>query len=142
VALLGALGAAAVAHQGCRPRPQPRLGPSPDEAEALRQEGVEGLARLLRRAGLALHLTCPYPHKGTAFLTEGARPAEVLRLLPSDPSQAARWRGVVRVEVGSQLGLDEELIRQRGAWYWRWGPFHFFGDPELLAKVRAALEGE
>jgi hypothetical protein len=66
----------------------------------------------------------------------------VLRLLPADPAQAARWRGVVRVEVGSQLGLDEELIRQWGAWYWRWGPFHFFGDPELLAKVRAALAGE
>jgi hypothetical protein len=88
-----------------------------------------------------LYLACPYPHKGTAFLCEGERPAEVLRLLPADPAQAARWRGVVRVEVGSQLGLDEELMRQWGAWYWRWGPFHFFGDPELLGRVRVALEG-
>jgi hypothetical protein len=94
------------------------------------------MAWYVRRA-----LTCPYPHKGTAFVTEGERPAEVLRLLPADPAQAARRRGVVRVEVVNQVALDEELMRQWGAWYWRWGPFHFFGDPELLGRVRAALEG-
>jgi hypothetical protein len=38
--------------------------------------------------------------------------------------------------------LDEELTRQWGAWCWRWGPFTFFGDPEVLGRVRAALEGE
>jgi hypothetical protein len=57
---------ASVARQG-RHRPLPLPGPRAEEAEALAREGVEGLARRLRSAGLDPHLACPYPHKGAAF---------------------------------------------------------------------------
>src|SRR5258708_7866311 len=91
VFLLGALALLVASRHRLRPAPPPPAEPAHDE---LRAEGLEGLHRRLRDAGLGLHLT---EHGWGGYLSDRPRALPELALLPRDTGQAERWRGVVRV---------------------------------------------
>jgi hypothetical protein len=77
-----------------------------------------------------------------AFLTVGDRPWTDLADLRKDPPNIDRWTGVVycerllredAVEARERLWPDACLYAD---------PFLFFGDPELLKQIRAALAAD
>jgi hypothetical protein len=96
----------------------------------LEQEGLRLRAVPVRRGG---------PLSQGVFLTATDRDWEYFNCLGKDPRKMERWRGTLYCERGAagRRGLDLD-----GLWgdcYLVAGPFVFFGERELLAKVRAAL---
>jgi hypothetical protein len=75
----------------------------------------------------------------TAFLTTTDKGWEELSRLPRGPSHIDRWRGTLFCERTSIGGDWPSLTRQWGDCCLVVGPFFFFGDRELLGRVRAAL---
>jgi hypothetical protein len=73
-----------------------------------------------------------------AYLTTTAKEWLDLDSLPKDPDRIARWRGTLYCERGPADHWPD-LQGQWGDCCLVVGPFLFFGDRELLGRVRAAL---
>jgi hypothetical protein len=78
----------------------------------------------------------------TAFLTTTSKGWEDLTLLPKVQEQINRWQGTLYCERGPR-GEESwaDLDQHWGDCYLVVGPFLFFGDRELLGRVRTALTG-
>jgi hypothetical protein len=74
-----------------------------------------------------------------AYLFRDEKSSENLTALPADPRQLYRWEGVVYCEYVPHPEGMEVRLRCWGDACLRAGPFLFFGDPALLAKIRQAL---
>jgi hypothetical protein len=102
--------------------------------------GIGELQAHLAERGLRLRrLSCAGNHDSErcAFLTETAQPRELVGALSCDPRQIERWHGTVKVWREDQ-SLDEW---ERASGYWLLAPpFRFFGHPEVLRRIKAALE--
>jgi hypothetical protein len=129
--LVGSLAAVRLVH------PPPRRGALP-----LDDWGIEQVIAQLEQEGLRLR-TVPVRKDGPlsqgVFLTSTERNWSYFNCLRKDPGQVEQWRGTLYLERGAagRRGLDLD-----GLWgdcYLVAGPFVFFGDRELLGKVRAAL---
>jgi hypothetical protein len=101
------------------------------------------LARLEAR-GLRLHAVPADNRNGDVrrgvYLCDRRREWEQVAGLPVGTRRAERWRGVVLAQTSSDfLTIPDEAVRSWGASGHRDGPFVFFGDPALLARLKAAL---
>jgi hypothetical protein len=117
--------------------------PAPERSEALLDGWeVPNLVGYLQGRGLPLHLSPTGPGANTrvnAYLTTTAKPGAELYWLLKDRKAMQRWAGVVYCE---RLGRPEDREESVESWAecgLRAGPFVFFGDPELLARIRTAL---
>jgi hypothetical protein len=104
--------------------------------------GILELADHLHRAGI--HLNVVPTAKGgvvqdTAFLTTTEKSWHDLNRLRKGAKQLGPWQGILYCE---RLEIDQMrrvLADQWGDFGWTAGPFLFYGDPDLLARVRAVL---
>src|SRR5262249_55096043 len=93
----------------------------------------------LNRAGLEVRLRSPLKNGAigqAAFLTTTDKDWDDLNHLYKHPSRIQEWRGVVYCE---RVGHSEPILRLWGDHYLVAGPFVFFGDSELLERIRAIL---
>jgi hypothetical protein len=113
---------------------------------------IPRLVAYLNDVGLGLRMVSTMKHGGivqTAFLTTTTKEWNDLDGLPKHPKQNHRWRGTLYCErgqvrilgrAGRLFGDDwSDLTRQWGDCCLVAGPFLFYGDRELLDRVRAAL---
>ncbi len=105
---------------------------------------VPALLARLQATGLRLHQV-PVDNlnrdlRNGVYLCDGPREWEQVAGLPVDARHAARWRGVVLVQAPRPcLAVPDELLQSWAECGHRDGPFIFFGDPALLARLKAAL---
>jgi hypothetical protein len=103
---------------------------------------IAQLAARLESRGLALRFV-PAAHRGSspdAFLTEGCKSWEELNGLPKLREHIDRWTGTVYCERLNNPRSRALQISLWGDYCLEAGPFLFFGDPALLARIRQALE--
>jgi hypothetical protein len=74
------------------------------------------------------------------FLTVADKEWIELTGLAKTRESAVLWKGTVFCERISQSTARDVQMEVWGDLCLRTGPFLFFGDPDLLAKIRAALE--
>jgi hypothetical protein len=133
---LAAACVAGLALHGCREGGRPAAPPGP--------RSIPELADLLRERGLRLHLA-PTGRDAdlsrNGFLTTSPRTFEELNRLQKTLDRAGLWRGVVYCEVNTPQNRSE-LLQRSGEYALTAGPFVFFGDPELLHDIEAALPPE
>jgi hypothetical protein len=102
---------------------------------------IPQLADYLNRAGMEFRIHSPqknYPIVRTAFLTITDKDWEGLNRLMKDPSRLPAWRGTVYCE--RVMARDAaELAAEWGDPCLVAGPFVFYGDVELLERIRAAI---
>jgi hypothetical protein len=119
--------------------------PSPVGWEAMREWSLADLTRHMASKGLRLR-PVPTAWRGrigqNAFLAARERAWEELNRLPKDPAEIGRWSGVVYCERVTGAGTLDEEKESWGGRVLEIGPFAFFGDPDLLARIRAALPDE
>lgn len=102
---------------------------------------IPELAAQLNRAGLEVRMEA-VPKNGvigpSAFLISAEKDWDDLNSLSKDPRRISEWRGIVYCE---RVGRSDSsaLARQWGGRCLDAGPFLFYGDAGLLARVRAAL---
>ena len=118
-----------------------RVGPPLPDAPA-DDWNIPQLLAYLNEAGLDLRLVATQKEGGlcsSAFLTITDKAWIDLNRLPKDPKQIERWRGALYCEQGPGGDAWSDLRRQWGDCCLILGPFLFFGDPDLLARVRDVL---
>lgn len=85
----------------------------------------------------------PIPKGGrlsrSAFLTSAKRVWRDLNFLSKDSSRIREWRGIVYCERATSPDAAASLARQWGDRGLVVGPFVFYGDAKLLARISAAL---
>lgn len=127
------LGASWGCHGDANARPHPR---------GLRAWDLPRMVAHLRDAGLDLRRVDTAKDRAlgrSAFLTATDKGWEELHSLLKVRSQLAEWRGSLYVERGRDDETWDVHVAGWGSACVVAGPFIFFGDPELLARVRAAL---
>ncbi len=136
--VLAALAALGLAWSGQRP-----AADGPGEASFVRLDGW-GLPELLRHLearGLGLHALPTFQGGSldrSAYLTVPGKSLEEVKYLVMDPGRIHRWTGVVFCEDCPRL--DARNLEVLGTdCSLRVGPFIFFGDRDLLARIRGAL---
>ncbi len=100
------------------------------------------LAVYLNRTGMHLHVVSTAQAGGvqnTAFLTTTERSWHELNHLTKNAKQLDRWQGILYCERVESDDIRKQLADQWGEFAWSVGPFLFFGDPDLLSRVRAVL---
>jgi hypothetical protein len=103
---------------------------------------IPRLTTYLNRQGLGLRLVPTMQGSdpnATAFLTTTDKGWSDLNRLPKDCGRVHEWRGTLYCERGPGGEDWSDLARQWGDCCLVTGPFLFFGDPELLARVKDAL---
>jgi hypothetical protein len=121
---------------------QPR-GPAPSPKGAIGDWSVADMIRNLQSKGLPLQAVSTLREGSigdNAFLLTGAKTWEELNLLPKDSRAMPRWSGVVYCKRVNRP--DMVPLALCGDCALEVGPFDFFGDPDLLARIRAALPDE
>jgi hypothetical protein len=111
-------------------------------AAALDDWDLARLVAYLNEEGLGLRRVSAQRNGGNprkAYLTTTAQGWMDLDSLPKDPKRLARWRGTLYCERGPGDHWPD-LQEQWGDDCLVVGPFLFFGDRELLGRVRAALK--
>ncbi len=111
----------------------------PAEAPRLDDWDVPQVVEHLRQHGLELRVVSTGDSadpRHNAYLTTTNKQWQELNCILKVPEQAEQWRGTLFVERSHNLHVR--------AAYWGdsclvAGPFVFFGDRELLARVRAVL---
>jgi hypothetical protein len=103
---------------------------------------IPRLAGYLNEKGLNLRLR-PTQESGpiatSAYLLTDERPWLELNRLVKTPEFMEPWRGTLYCEWGGEGRRWNNLASQWGDCHLIAGPFIFFGDRELLARVRAVL---
>ena len=102
--------------------------------------GLRELADHLRGGGLGLREVArpgEVPPRRNAYLTTTAADWAELELLFKGSERIASWRGTVFVEAAAEW--DEDRVRTWGDCCLAAGPFLFFGDPDLHARIEEAL---
>jgi hypothetical protein len=101
---------------------------------------VPELVDRLRQEGLELRVV-PTQQDGTtrynAYLTTTNKEWKELNLMLKVPEQADQWRGTLYVERSHNADIR---VQCWGDCCLVAGPFVFFGDRDLLARVRVALD--
>ena len=101
----------------------------PELVEQLNHAGVEVRTVAVQSEG---------PHEQSAFLTTTEKGWNCLNRLVKDPKRIHEWRGIVYCE--RRLPTAPELVVPECEQYsLEVGPFFFFGDTELLARIGTAL---
>jgi hypothetical protein len=103
---------------------------------------VPDLVGYLQGRGLPLHLSPTGLMANTrvnAYLTTTAKPGAELYRLVKDRRAKHRWTGVVYCGRSRHYEVLEGVVESWADCGLRAGPFVFFGDPELLARIRTAL---
>jgi hypothetical protein len=77
--------------------------------------------------------------KCNAFLTRTDHDWEGLNCLVQIPERIEEWRGTVYCEWGVHVARRSKEFFERGNCCLQFGPFYFFGDPNLLKQIRTAL---
>jgi hypothetical protein len=118
--------------------------PSAPEPTEARMAGwdVPDLVAYLQGRGLPLHLSPTGPGANTrinAYLTTTAKPGAELYWLLKDRRAMQCWAGVVYCERPRHYEAREVAVDEWAECGLRAGPFVFFGDPVLLARIRTAL---
>jgi hypothetical protein len=118
--------------------------PSVPQRSASRMAGwdVPDLVAYLQGQGLPLHLSPTGPGANTrsnAYLSTIAKPAAELYWLAKDRRRMDPWAGVIYCEVSRSYADREGVVEEWAECGLRAGPFLFFGDPKLLARIRTAL---
>jgi hypothetical protein len=118
--------------------------PSAPERSAARMAGwdVPDLVASLEGRGVPLHLSPTGPGANTrihAYLSTTAKPAAELYWLVKDTRTMHPWAGVVYCELSRNYEDREGVVEEWAECGLRAGPFVFFGDPQLLARIRTAL---
>jgi hypothetical protein len=107
---------------------------------------VADLVASLSERGLGLHAVPASARgdvEGGVYLCAQPRARGDLQKLPRLAQLAGRWGGVVFCQrEGTGAPLTPGDLASWGEHGMVAGPFVLFGDPELLARVRAALEEE
>ncbi len=108
-------------------------------AAATAPDHLPGVLSRLRQHGVALHLYTPEGAQGEVghalYLTVEPREVAGLKALPRSPERLGRWQGIAFAEEladPAQQQLDGDGVL-------RYGRVLFFGDPELLTRIRGAL---
>jgi hypothetical protein len=120
---------------------RPPAGP-PTSAGPLDEWDIPRLLDYLNGQGLGLRLVSTRQDGVIgpgAFLTVTGRGWADCNRLAKDPRRLGAWRGTLYCERGPGGEAQADLARQWGEGGLAAGPFLFFGDPQLLARVRAAL---
>jgi hypothetical protein len=100
------------------------------------------LAAYLNEKGLDLRLRSTQKSgepRISAYLLTTDRPWIELNHLVKTPNQMEPWRGTLYCEWGGSQRKWASLMSQWGDCCFVAGPFIFFGDPDLLTRVRAIL---
>lgn len=116
-----------------------RLRNGSDAPPAL--EDIRKLTDHLNRTGLAVRLRSTQKDGtlgATAFLTTTDKSWEQLNRLVKDPKRIAEWRGTVYCERAEYEGRDW-LLRSWNGHCLAAGSFMFYGDDELLERIRVLL---
>jgi hypothetical protein len=117
---------------------------APERSEACMDDwDVHDLVGYLRGRGLQFHLTPTSSGRNAssnAYLTTEAKPAAELYRLLTTRKAIHIWAGVVYCEVSRRYEDREGVLEMWADCGLRAGPFVFFGDPALLARIRTALE--
>jgi hypothetical protein len=116
-----------------------RVRRPPEEGPRLDDWDVPRLVDHLSKQGLELRVVSTQDGgtpRHNAYLTKTDKKWGELNLMLKVPEQAERWRGTLYVERSHNTDIR--------AAYWGdcclvAGPFVFFGDRDLLARVRGAL---
>lgn len=120
---------------------KPALGPD-FRARPIHDWDIPELAIHLNRKGMAMRLRA-VPKNGSighsAYLTATAKEWKDLNVLCKDPAFIQHWSGTLYCErIGNKNA--SHLIEQWGDEHCAIvGPFIFYGDAELLKRVRVAL---
>jgi hypothetical protein len=105
---------------------------------------IRELVAHLRTAGLALRVVPTQKDEvvsHNAYLTTTDQRWEEFNRLPKSCDLIDSWRGTVYVEKGPADADQSDRMQLWGDCCLAAGPFLFFGDPELLARIRSALAG-
>jgi hypothetical protein len=138
ICVLAALLVGALLHEGAQPGSPGRDG----RPEGLRSWDLRCLVAYLQAEGIDVQAV-PADKDGRSstnvFLTTTERPWEELNRLPKAADCLSYWRGTVYCEK-----IDHPAVRRHRIQVWEGcclaaGPFVFFGDPELLQRLRVAL---
>jgi hypothetical protein len=106
---------------------------------------VHDLAGYLEGRGVRLHLSPSFAGgdgSTNAYLSTTAKPGAELYWLVKDSRARQRWAGVVYCELSRNYEAREEAMEDWAECGLRVGPFVFFGDPQLLARIRTTLGHE
>jgi hypothetical protein len=110
-------------------------------SQPLERWHIAELVEQLNRAGLEIRTIAVQevgPHEQSAFLTTTQQDWHYLNRLVKDAKRIHEWKGVVYCE--RRTPSSPELIVPECAQYsLEVGPFYFFGDSELLARIGTAL---
>jgi hypothetical protein len=121
-------------HMGQRRQATALLPPPPDE------DGISLARRLAPRLGLRVVPTSQDGRpKHNAYLTATGLRWKELNVLPRSAEHLGRWRGTLYCERSNYPNARPEEVDPGSDCWLRAGPFIFFGDPELLARLREAL---
>jgi hypothetical protein len=104
--------------------------------------GMPDLLHHLETRGLHYHAIPTLenaPILWSAYLTRQERPWEDYGRHCMDPGRIDRWSGVVYCQREVREEAREFEVLLWGECGLRAGPFVFFGDPAMLAEIRAAL---
>jgi hypothetical protein len=111
-------------------------------APAVAERDIPQLLERLRAGGLKLRAV-RVDKRGTSrdnvFLTRTDREWVQLHALPMVPECIERWQGTVYCERVHQPASRELQVRMWGDCCLVAGPFLFFGDRKLLARIRDCL---
>jgi hypothetical protein len=103
---------------------------------------IPQLAAHLNRNGVPVRLRLvseTTPVVSSAYLTTTAKEWDDLNRLMKEPKRLSEWRGTLYCErVGKNA--SSYLLEQWGDHCLKIGPFLFYGDAELLERVRSALD--
>jgi hypothetical protein len=103
---------------------------------------VHDLAGYLEGQGLRLHLSPSFAGgdaRSNAYLSTTAKPIAELYWLAKNSRKMHPWSGVVYCERLRHPEDREGVLESWADCGLRAGPFVFFGDPALLARIRTAL---
>jgi hypothetical protein len=102
---------------------------------------IPQLAEHLNRAGLPVRLLSTQKNGRigyTAFLTMTDKEFDDLNALAKVLDRIQQWHGTIYCERGGKND-SANLLQQWGEYGWAAGPFVFYGDTQLLDRIRAAL---
>src|SRR5262249_887617 len=117
---------------------------APRTPPELQDWDLNDLAEHLRGAGLPLRVVATAEEgdaRNSAYLTTTASTWDELAGLARVPERRAAWEGTVYCERNTREADRRQCRHLGGECYLCAGPFLFFGHPELLERIRAALGG-